>query len=207
MITLVFPKVRKGKVAKMKVVAFNGSPRKNGNTHIALEIVLEQLGKEGIDTELIELGSEKIEHCNACYSCQKNKDRRCIIDTDNVNDHIQKMIEADGVILGSPVYFGNVSGQMKSFIDRVGLVGRVNGDIFKRKVGAGVAINRRAGSVATFADLNFFFLIGQWIVPGSSYWNVGTAAKPGDIKEDKEGVDILQTLGKNMAWLLRKLAE
>ncbi len=191
----------------MKVVAFNGSPRKHGNTHIALEIVLEELGKEGIDTELIELGSEKIEHCNACYSCQKNKDRRCIIDTDNVNDHIQKMIEADGVILGSPVYFGNVSGQMKSFIDRVGLVGRVNGDIFKRKVGAGVAINRRAGSVATFADLNFFFLIGQWIVPGSSYWNVGTAAKPGDIKEDKEGVDILQTLGKNMAWLLRKLAE
>jgi len=180
----------------MKVVAFNGSPRKHGNTHIALEIVLEELRKDGIDTELIELGSEKIEHCDACYACVKSKDRRCIIDTDNINDHIQKMIEADGVILGSPVYFGNVSGQMKSFIDRVGLVGRVNGDIFKRKVGAGVAVNRRAGAVATFADLNFFFLIGQWIVPGSSYWNVGTAGKPGDIKEDNEGVDTLKKIGR-----------
>jgi multimeric flavodoxin WrbA len=105
------------------------------------------------------------------------------------------------------VYFGNVTGQMKAFIDRVGYVSRANGDPFKRKVGAAVAVNRRAGALATFADLNYFFLIGQWIVVGSSYWNVGTALKPGDIVNDKEAIDTLNTLGKNMAWLLKRLAD
>jgi len=191
----------------MKVVAFNGSPRKNGNTSIALQIALDELKNEGIETEIVQFGSEGIEDCTACMACIKNKDRKCIIDSDNLNKYIEKMIEADGVILGSPVYFGNVTAQMKAFIDRVGFVSRANGDLFKRKVGAGVAVNRRAGALATFADLNYFFLIGQWIVVGSSYWNVGTALKPGDINNDKEAVDTLKNLGKNMAWLLRKLAD
>jgi multimeric flavodoxin WrbA len=191
----------------MKVVAFNGSPRKNGNTSIALQIALDELKSEGIDTELVQFGSEGVEDCTACLACAKNKDRKCIIDSDNLNKYIEKMIEADGAILGSPVYFGNVTGQMKAFIDRVGYVSRANGDLFKRKVGAAVAVNRRAGALATFADLNNFFLIGQWIVVGSSYWNVATALKPGEILNDKEGLDTLKTLGKNMAWLLKKLAD
>ncbi|MDD1773520.1 MAG: flavodoxin family protein [Methanomassiliicoccales archaeon] len=190
----------------MRVVAFNGSPRKNGNTSIALQIVLDELNKEGIETELVQFGSEGIEDCTACLACVKNKDMKCIIESDNLNQYIEKMIEADGVILGSPVYFGNVSGQMKAFIDRVGYVSRANGDPFKRKVGAAVAVNRRAGALATFADINYFFLIGQWIVVGSSYWNVGVAHKPGDIANDKEAADTLKKLGENMAWLLRKLA-
>ncbi|MGD0057089.1 MAG: flavodoxin family protein [Methanomassiliicoccales archaeon] len=191
----------------MKVVAFNGSPRKNGNTSIALQIVLDELKKEGIETELVQFGSEGIEDCTACLACVKNKDRKCIIDSDNLNEYIEKMVEADGVILGSPVYFGNVTGQMKAFIDRVGYVSRANGDPFKRKVGAAVTVNRRAGALATFADINYFFLIGQWIVVGSSYWNVGVAQKPGDMVNDKEGVETLKTLGKNMTWLLKKLAD
>ncbi len=191
----------------MKVVAFNGSPRKNGNTNRALEIVLEELRNEGIETELVQLGSEKIEDCNACFVCVKSKDNRCVIDSDHINEHIERMMEADGIIIGSPVYFGNVSGQVKAFIDRVGYVSRANGGLFKRKVGAAVAVNRRTGSLATFADINFFFLIGECIVVGSNYWNVVTAGKPGDIENDKEGIGILQTLGKNMAWVMKKLAD
>lgn len=191
----------------MKVIAFNGSPRRNGNTYHALEIVLAELRNEGIETDLIQLGSEKIEGCNACNACFKNKDGKCVIDTDNINKYIEMIKEADGMLLGSPVYFGNVTSQMKAFIDRVGFVSRVNGDMFKRKVGAGIAVQRRAGALATFSDLNYFFLIGQWIVVGSSYWNVATATKPGDILNDKEGVETLKTLGKNMAWVLKKLAD
>lgn len=191
----------------MKVVAFNGSPRKNGNTSAALQIVLDELKNEGIETELVHFGSEGIEDCTACLACVKNKDKRCIIDTDNLNLWIEKMMEADGVILGSPTYFGNVSGQMKAFIDRIGYVSRANGDLFKRKVGAAVSVNRRAGALATFGDLNYFFLIGQWIVVGSSYWNVVSAHKPGEIENDAEGKRTLKSLGVNMAWLLKKLVQ
>lgn len=189
----------------MKVIAFNGSPRKNGNTSQALQIVLEELKNEGIETELIQIGSERIEGCTACMACAKNKNEKCIIETDNINNYIEMIKQADGILLGSPVYFGAVTSQMKAFIDRVGFVARVNGDMFKRKVGAGVAIHRRAGALAAFSDLTNFFLIGQWIVVGSSYWNVGTALKPGEILNDKEGVDTLRNLGKNMAWVLKKL--
>ncbi|MDD1767869.1 MAG: flavodoxin family protein [Methanomassiliicoccales archaeon] len=191
----------------MKVVAFNGSPRKNGNTSIALQMVLDELGKENIETELVQFGSEGIEDCTACLACVKNKDMKCIIESDNVNVYIEKMIEADGVILGSPVYFGNVTGQMKAFIDRVGYVSRVNGDPFKRKVGAAVTVNRRAGALAAFADINYFFLIGQWIVVGSNYWNVGAGHKPGDILNDQEAINVLKKLAENMAWLLKKLSD
>ncbi len=189
----------------MKVVAFNGSPRIKGNTHQALEIVLQELRQEGIETELVEMGSEDIQPCQACGVCGSRRDETCNLETDKVNEWIQKIKEADGLIIGSPVYFGSLTAQTKAFIDRVGFVSRANGDMFKRKVGAGVVVNRRAGGLMTFSEINLFFLIGQMIVPGSNYWNLVMAQKPGETANDKEGVQTLKVLGQNMAWLIKKL--
>ena len=132
----------------MKVIAFNGSPRTNGNTNRALEIVLEEIAKEGIETELVQMGSEDISPCQACGVCGQKKDRKCKRKDDKVNEWVEKMAAADGIIIGSPVYFGSMNAQTKAFIDRIGYVNRANGDLFKRKVGASVAVNRRAGALA-----------------------------------------------------------
>lgn len=190
----------------MKVIAFNGSPRTNGNTNRALEVVLEEIAKEGIETELVQMGSEDIAPCQACGVCGQKKDRKCKRKDDKVNGWVEKMAAADGIIIGSPVYFGSMNAQTKAFIDRVGYVNRANGDLFKRKVGASVAVNRRAGALAAFQEMNNFFLIGQMIVVGSSYWNVLTALRPGDVETDEEGLRTMRDLGRNMAWVLKKLA-
>jgi multimeric flavodoxin WrbA len=190
----------------MKVIAFNGSPRRAGNTNRALEAVLEEITAEGIDTELVQMGSEDIAPCQACGVCGQKKDRRCKRKDDKVNEWVEKCAAADGIIIGSPVYFGSMTAQTKAFIDRVGFVNRANGDLFKRKVGAAVAVNRRAGALATFQELNNFFLIGHMIVVGSSYWNVATAMRPGDIEKDEEGLRTMRDLGQNMAWALKKLS-
>ena len=189
----------------MKVIAFNGSPRKEGNTFQAIQIVFEELKKEGIETELIQLGGKNIHGCIACYKCFENKDQKCAVQNDELNDYIDKMLEADGIIIGSPVYFSNVSSEVKALIDRSGLVSKANGDMFKRKVGAAVVAVRRAGGCPTFAAINFFFLIGQMIIPGSTYWNLGIGLQPGDIQSDEEGIETFSNLGKNMAWLLKKI--
>ncbi len=189
----------------MKVVAFNGSPRKNGNTSQAIEIVFEELQKEGIETELIQLADKEIQHCKSCYKCADKKDNKCHGSDDDLNELIVKMLEAEGIILGSPTYFANMSSKMKAFVDRAGLVSKVNNDSLKRKVGAGVIAVRRQGACAVFSDLNYFFLINEMIVPGSSYWNLGIGLAPGEIKNDKEGIQTFRNLGKNMAWLMKKL--
>jgi len=188
----------------MKVIAFNGSPRKKGNTNAALEMVLEEIEKEGIKVELIQMGSANLHGCNACGSCGKNKDERCIID-DDLNGWVQKMKKADAIIIGSPTYFGGLSAQTKAFIDRAGYVSRANGNMLRRKVGAAVAVNRRAGSLNTFDEINHFFFIGEMVLASSTYWNVVSAQKPGDAKDDAEGVATMQNLGKNIAWLVKKL--
>ncbi len=187
----------------MKVVAINGSPRKNGNTSILINMVLEELTKEGIEAETIQLGGEKVRGCTACMQCVKGKNKRCVIEEDIINECIAKMSEADGIILGSPTYFVNVTTEMKALIDRAGFVARANGDMFQRKAGAAVVAVRRAGSVHVFDALNHFFLIGQMIVPGSRYWNMGIGLDKGDVEKDEEGIHIMQALGKNMAWLLK----
>ncbi|MDD1743518.1 MAG: flavodoxin family protein [Methanomassiliicoccales archaeon] len=189
----------------MKVIAFNGSPRQNGNTAKALGMVLETLQKEGIETEMVQMGSEDLHGCKGCATCVKNKDERCIFDADKINQWIQMIKGADGIIIGSPTYFGGLSSQTKAFIDRVGYVSRANDNLFRRKVGAAVAINRRAGSLNTFDEINHFFLISEMIVPGATYWNVGQALRPGDMLLDEEGMKTMQSLGRNMAWLLKKL--
>jgi multimeric flavodoxin WrbA len=191
----------------MKVIAFNGSPRLNGNTHQALEIVLTELRQEGIETELIDICREDLKPCRACGTCGRNKDERCVMGDDHLNEYIQKVKAADGLLIGSPVYFGSMNAQTKALVDRLGYVARANGDMLRRKVGAAVAINRRAGALDAFDQINKLFLISQMIVPGSSYWNVGVALKPGDIVSDEEGVRTLKILGQNMAWLLKKLGK
>jgi len=189
----------------VKVIAFNGSARKDGNTAILIRRVLQVLEKKGIETELIQLAGEQIRSCNACRTCYKTKNKRCAIEDDNVNAYIQKMLEADGIILGSPVYFSMMTPELKALIDRAGYVASANSDMFKRKVGAAVVAVRRAGGIPTFDAINNFFLISQMIVPGSSYWNIGIGRKKGDVENDEEGMKTMEDLGRNMAWLIKKL--
>jgi len=191
----------------MKAVAINGSPRKGGNTSILLKIVLKELEAEGIETELIELAGKDMHGCIACYGCMKNKNFRCAVEKDFMNTCIEKMLEADAIILGSPTYFANVTSEMKALIDRAGLVGKANGDMFKRKIGAAVVAVRRGGQIHVFNSINHFFLIGQMIVPGSSYWNHGIGRNIGEVEEDEEGILTMVNLGKNMAWLLKKIKD
>ena len=189
----------------MKVIAFNGSARKEGNTSILLNMVCDELRAEGIGTEIYTLAGKPIQGCIACYKCFENKNKRCAVEKDILNECIQKMLEADGILLGSPTYFADVSAGMKALIERCGMVSRANGDMFKRKVGAGVVAVRRAGAMHVFSSLNSFFLISQMIIPGSSYWNLAIGRQPGEVNNDAEGVQTMKNLGKNIAWLLKKI--
>lgn len=189
----------------MKVIAFNGSGRRNGNTAMLIRRVFKALEEEGIETELVQLAGKHIHGCRACRTCYKTKNQRCIIEDDQVNTYVKKMKKADGIILGSPTYFSMMSSEMKALIDRTGYVSRANGHLFKRKVGAAVVAVRRAGGMPTFDAINHFFLINEMIVPGSSYWNIGLGDKKGDVAKDEEGLKTMETLGKNMAWLIKKL--
>jgi len=189
----------------MRVTAFNGSARKDGNTAILLGAVLQELKNYGIETNLIQLAGQTIRGCTACGKCYENKDERCIITSDCVNKCIREMIKSEGILLGSPVYFSNITTEMKALIDRAGYVARANGDLFKRKVGAAVIAVRRAGAIHAFNSINHFFLIGQMIIPGSRYWNIGIGKKKGDVEADEEGLSTMRILGENMAWLLQKI--
>lgn len=189
----------------MKVVAINGSAQKDGNTAILLKTAIGELEKEGIETELIQLSGKTIQGCRACVKCYSNRDRKCSVDKDIVNDLIARIFEADGVLLGSPTYFGDMSANMKALIERCGLVAKANDDMLKRKVGAAVVAVRRGGAINTFNSINNFFTISQMIVVGSSYWNDGLGLAPGDVNSDDEGLQTMRNLGKNMAWLLKKI--
>lgn len=189
----------------MKVIAFNGSARKDGNTAILINQVFSELEKQDIETEMIQLSGQKIQGCIACYKCFENKDQRCSVKNDIVNDCIEKMLQADGVILASPTYFADVSAELKALIDRAGLVAKANGDMFRRKVGAAIVAVRRGGSVHAFDSMNHFFLISQMIIPGSCYWNMAFGLEIGDVEKDEEGLQTMRTLGQNIAWLLKKI--
>jgi len=191
----------------MKVVAFNGSPRKGGNTAQLLQTVFDELALAGIETELVEMSGSHPHGCTACRQCFTRKDRRCVITTDPVNDWIAKMDEADGIILASPTYFADVTTEMKALIDRAGFVAKANNELFGRKIGAAVVAVRRCGATHVFDTINHFFLIGQMIIPGSSYWNVGYGREIGEVADDAEGQRTMRTLGQNMAWLLKKVGE
>jgi len=190
----------------VKVIAINGSPRKNGNTAMLIDRVLAELNKEGIETERIQLGGKKIHGCTACMKCFEKQNKLCSIDNDILNKIVEKMIEADGIIIGSPTYFANVSTEVKALIDRAGLVAITNGHMLQRKVGAAVVAVRRAGATDTFDAINKFFFINQFIVPGSIYWNMGFGLGEQEVKGDEEGMNTMRVLGENMAWLLKKIS-
>jgi multimeric flavodoxin WrbA len=186
----------------MKVVAFNGSPRAEGNTYHAIRMVAEELNKEGIDVEIIQVGNNGIHGCTGCGSCAKNQDERCVID-DEVNGLIQRMKAADGIILGSPVYFSSIAGGMKCFLDRAFYVSSSNGGLFRHKVGVAVVGVRRAGGIPTFNQLNNYLNYSEILIPTSNYWNVAYGRLPGEVSQDEEGKQILRILGRNMAWLMK----
>ncbi len=189
----------------MKVIAFNGSARKDGNTAAMIRHVFSELEREGIETELYQMAGRKIHGCTACYKCFKNKDGHCAVTDDIVNECIDKMVEADGIILGTPTYFANASPEIMALVCRAGLVAMANGAMLKRKVGAAVVAVRRSGANHAFNSLNHFFFISQMIVPGSRYWNMGVARDIGEFEKDEEGLLTMEVLGRNMAWLLAKL--
>ena len=190
----------------MKVLAINGSARKDGNTAILIKTVFKELEAEGIETELIQLGGKSIHGCAACYKCFENKDRHCAF-KDDLNPILDKMVEADGIILGSPTYFADVTSEMKALIDRSGFVSMANQRMFRRKVGAAVVAVRRAGAIHAFDTINHWFLIQEMIIPGSIYWNIGVGREAGAVEGDEEGLRTMSTLGKNMAWLMKKMAD
>ena len=190
----------------MKVTAFNGSPRQTGNTSLLIGHVFKALEKEGIETELVQVGGDKIHGCIACYRCFETKDRRCAVTDDCANSCIEKMLTSDGIIIGSPTYFAAMTPETKALIDRCGMVSRANGDMLRRKAGAAVVAVRRGGAINVFDTINHFFTIGQMIITGSNYWNVGIGRNIGDVEQDEEGVNTMQVLGENMAWLLKRIA-
>lgn len=185
----------------MKVVAFNGSPRKEGNTYTAIKIVTDRLEAEGIDTEIVHVGNKVIRGCLACNHCVKAKNERCIID-DEVNGWIQLMKEADGIIIGSPTHYAAIGGTMKSFLDRSFYVTSVNDGMLRHKVGASVVAVRRSGGVPTFNQLNNYLNYSEMMMPTSNYWNVIHGTAPGEALQDSEGVQIMKILGDNMAMAL-----
>ena len=189
----------------MKVVVFNSSPRSEGNTKLCLDMVTDELEKESIEVEYIWMGMDKIQGCISCYQCAKNRDKKCGVKNDKLNDYLEKMIEADGIILGSPTYFADTTARMKALIERAGLVSKMNGELLKHKVGASVVAVRRAGATHVFSSMNYFFLISSMFVVGSSYWNLGIGLNPGDVLNDAEGKQTFKNLGQNMAYLLKKL--
>jgi multimeric flavodoxin WrbA len=186
----------------MKVVAFNGSPRKDGNTTILINHVFRELEKEGVETELVQLSGKKIHGCIACYKCFENKDQRCAVKDDIANECIEKMIKAEGIILGSPVYFTDVTAEMKALIDRAGFVSMANGGMYKNKVGATVVAVRRSGATHTLDTMSHFFLAGQMIIIGRG---IGVGRDKGEVEKDEEGMQAVKALGQRMAWLLKKL--
>ena len=186
----------------MKTVAFNGSPNKNSNTFHALEMVTKELEEAGIATEIVHVGNKAIRGCLACGQCIKTKNERCIQD-DEVNDWIQIMKAADGILLGSPVHFSAIGGTMKSFLDRAFYVNGVNGNLLRHKVGAAVVAVRRSGGLPAFNQLNNFLCYAEMLLPTSNYWNVIHGTRPGEATKDEEGRQIMQVLGRNMAWLLQ----
>ena len=190
----------------MRVLGINGSPHRNGNTSVMLGWVFEELEVEGISTEIFSLAGKPIAGCIDCKRCFANKDKRCGVTDDALNEVIAKLVEADGVVIGAPTYFANVSGTVKSLIERVGMVNIANDWMLKRKVGAAAIVARRGGAIDAFNAVNHLFLHAQMIVPGSSYWNMGYGWHGRDVENDAEAQQTMRTLGQNIAWLLKRTA-
>jgi multimeric flavodoxin WrbA len=189
----------------MKVLGINGSPRKGGNTEILIRKVFEPMEKAGIETELVQIGGQSVRGCMACGKCGEMKNSTCVMTKDPVNAIIKKMVEADGIILGSPTYFTDVTAELKALIDRAGFVALNNNGLFRHKVGAGVVAVRRGGATHVLDTINHLFQITQMFIVGSTYWNMAYGLQPGEVAEDKEGMANMTDIGESMAFLLNKL--
>ncbi|HEX2921098.1 MAG TPA: flavodoxin family protein [Bacteroidales bacterium] len=189
----------------MKVLAINCSPHVHGNTRLLLDEVLKTIENEGIKTEVFQLGGEKVNGCIACKKCQKEKDGKCHQKNKAINDCIEEMVKADAIIIGSPTYYADLSTEAKALIDVSGFALSSIGNPLRHKPGAAVVAARRGGAVHTFDSINHYFLINEMIIPGSSYWNIGIGGNKGEVLNDEEGLETMRTLGKNMAWLLKKI--
>ncbi|HWR42065.1 flavodoxin family protein [Sporomusa sp.] len=191
----------------MKVVGINASPRKDGNTAILIKAVFVELEKAGIETELIQFAGHSIRGCTGCGACYKSQDRQCVIKDDAFNEYMKKLIDADGIILGSPVYFSDVTAEMKALIDRAGMVSNANGGLLKHKAGAAVMAVRRGGATHAFDTMNHFLHYMQMFLVGASYWNMVYGRGVGEVNNDEEGMRNMQVLGENMAWLLERIGK
>ncbi|MDO8963013.1 MAG: flavodoxin family protein [Coriobacteriia bacterium] len=190
----------------MKVVAFSGSARKDGNTAVLVREVFSELEAAGVECELIQLAGKKAHGCTACMKCAETKDGTCAGVRDFISEEcIPRALEADGIIIASPVYFADITTETKALIDRLGYASRQGGNKLARKVGAGVIAVRRAGAIHAFDSINHLFLISEMVIVGSSYWNIGVGRTPGEVAGDEEGMRTMRTLGANMAWALEKL--
>lgn len=190
----------------MKVLGISGSPRSGGNTDILVNQALGVLREEGIRTEFLSLADRPIKPCMACRGCFASDTIRCVQEDPAFEGIVEQFIESDAIIVGSPVYFGSATPQTMALLDRVGYVSRANGNFLRRKVGAAVVVARRAGQNFTLAQLNYFFLISEMIVPGSTYWNVAFGLEKGDVEDDEEGMKTIRNLATNMAWLMKKVS-
>jgi multimeric flavodoxin WrbA len=189
----------------MKVIGINGSARKNGNTSIIINQIFKELNNNGIETELIQLSGENIQGCIGCGGCFKNKDNKCVFKNDIVNECIKKMSEADGIILGSPVYFADVTSNMKALLERIGMVSGANGDLLKHKIGTSVVAVRRGAATRAFDTMNYFLHCTQMYLVGASYWNMVYGKEIGEVTNDVEGMENMKSIGENMTWILNKL--
>jgi multimeric flavodoxin WrbA len=191
-----------GKENDMKVVGFNGSPRKDGNTTTLINYLLRELEREGIETELVQLSEKEIHGCISCFKCFENQDQRCAVEKDAANEYIEKIRGAQGIVFGSPVYFQDVTAEMKALIDRAGFVGLANGRMYRNKVGASLACFRRSGSTHTVDTMNHFFLSNEIIIAGRA---VAMGREKGEVEKDDEGIERVTALGQKMAWALKRL--
>jgi multimeric flavodoxin WrbA len=181
----------------MKVIAINGSPRPKGNTYLSLKTVCDELEKQNIETEILHIGAMDLKGCISCGRC---KNGHCHFSDDKLTEIVNKIYAADGLLLGSPVYYAGIAGTMKSFLDRLFFPSQGN---LRLKVGASVAVLRRSGGVTTFDQLNNYFLISEMMIAPSYYWNAVHGGAPGEVLEDQEGISVLKNLANNMAWMLK----
>ncbi len=191
----------------MKVLAINGSARRDGNTAFLISTVLEELNQEGIETEMIQLSGGIIEPCRACWACGGKKN--CVHKKDQFQEIYEKMVQTDGILLGSPVYTANISANMQAFLERASVVADMNRNehLLRHKVGAAVTAARRGGALNTLDAMNHFFMLQDMFIVGSSYWSMAYGQMPGEVSEDREGLETVRNLGRNMAYLLRTLEE
>jgi multimeric flavodoxin WrbA len=187
----------------MYVVAFNGSPKADGNTSRLIRYALAEIENAGINTNIIHIGGKPVQGCLGCMKCTDNLDRRCAITNDIINSCIEEMIKADGIIIASPTYFSGMTAETKALIDRSGFVTKVNGELLSRKAGAAISVARRAGAVCTIDAIQHLFTINDMVTIGSTYWNMALGLAPGDVDSDEEGIGTMKRLGQNMVWFLQ----